>query len=212
MAPFPARTRTNSYPPAAAYREEESASSAKRRPVPLNSSDPVQLYGIVGTPAAGLLPLPGRSAQSTRIVVELLQVRDDSLVTTRELLLTLSCTIAKSYRVSRIVAKLIESRLTKSVTRNHTFTNDKGFHNHLAHSLLASHSLGASPQLIKATYELNSFEQLPLPPLQPISITPSNWTEYLGDARSVDATPHAFLVLRDCFEDQIIPEFPCLLS
>lgn len=77
MAPFPARTRTNSYPP---YREEEAATvSTKRRPAPLNPSDPVQLYGSVGTPAVGLLPLPGRTASSTRTVVELLQVRPLSL-------------------------------------------------------------------------------------------------------------------------------------
>ena len=73
MAPFPARNRTNSYPPEAASREEEI--SNKRRPLPINSSDPVELYGAMTTPAAGMVPLPGRTAASTRLVIELLQVR-----------------------------------------------------------------------------------------------------------------------------------------
>ncbi|KAK4054953.1 hypothetical protein OIO90_003294 [Microbotryomycetes sp. JL221] len=69
-------------------------------------------------------------------------------------------------------------------TNRHTFFNDDGFHNHAAHHLLASYSLGASPSLLKEIYQLHTKTQSkPMVPLQPITITEQNWTDYLGDER-----------------------------
>ncbi|KAL8276912.1 hypothetical protein RQP46_010640 [Phenoliferia psychrophenolica] len=63
----------------------------------------------------------------------------------------------------------------------HVFTNDRGFHNHTAHHVLAAYSLGASPLLLKDIYDLNNLESKPMPPLQAVDITESNWTDFLAD-------------------------------
>ncbi|GAA6009671.1 hypothetical protein JCM11491_001054 [Sporobolomyces phaffii] len=67
---------------------------------------------------------------------------------------------------------------------SHTFFNDKGFHNHCAHHLLAAYSLGAAPSLINEIYSLHKeTASKPMPPLAPIDVTEHNWTEHLGDER-----------------------------
>ncbi|GAA6053389.1 hypothetical protein JCM3770_002300 [Rhodotorula araucariae] len=64
----------------------------------------------------------------------------------------------------------------------HTFFNDKGFHNHCSHHLLASYSLGASPSLLEDILKLHHETAFkPMPPLAPKEITETNWTEHLGD-------------------------------
>ncbi|GAA5909390.1 hypothetical protein JCM5296_007022 [Sporobolomyces johnsonii] len=65
---------------------------------------------------------------------------------------------------------------------SHTFFNDKGFHNHCAHHLLAAYSMGASPSLIRDILKLHHETAFkPMPPLAPIEINESNWTDFLGD-------------------------------
>ncbi|GAA5827331.1 hypothetical protein JCM11251_003768 [Rhodosporidiobolus azoricus] len=67
---------------------------------------------------------------------------------------------------------------------NHTFFNDKGFHNHCAHHLLAAYSLGASPSLLEDILKLHhETASKPMPPLVPVDIHEGNWTEHLGDER-----------------------------
>ncbi|GAA5833564.1 hypothetical protein JCM3766R1_002575 [Sporobolomyces carnicolor] len=67
---------------------------------------------------------------------------------------------------------------------SHTFFNDKGFHNHCAHHLLAAYSLGASPTLLEEILTLHKeTASKPMPPLAPIDVTELNWTEHLGDER-----------------------------
>ncbi|KAM0791678.1 hypothetical protein ACM66B_003954 [Microbotryomycetes sp. NB124-2] len=69
-------------------------------------------------------------------------------------------------------------------TNRHTFFNEDGFHNHAAHHLLSSYSLGASSSLLKEIYQLHTKTQSkPMLPMQPITITEQNWTTYLGDER-----------------------------
>lgn len=40
---------------------------------------------------------------------------------------------------------------------NHIFTNNQGFHNHVAHHVLAAYSLGAGPKLLEQIYELENY-------------------------------------------------------
>ncbi|KWU42821.1 hypothetical protein RHOSPDRAFT_20535, partial [Rhodotorula sp. JG-1b] len=67
----------------------------------------------------------------------------------------------------------------------HTFFNDKGFHNHCSHHLLAAYSLGAPPALLQDILELHretASVSDAVPSIRGI-INESNWTEYLGDER-----------------------------
>ncbi|BGP25600.1 hypothetical protein Rt10032_c06g2983 [Rhodotorula toruloides] len=66
----------------------------------------------------------------------------------------------------------------------HTFFNDKGFHNHCSHHLLAAYSLGASPALLEDILKLHHATAFkPMPPMAPVEIDEMNWTEHLGDER-----------------------------
>ncbi|BGP09142.1 hypothetical protein JCM10049v2_004997 [Rhodotorula toruloides] len=66
----------------------------------------------------------------------------------------------------------------------HTFFNDKGFHNHCSHHLLAAYSLGASPALLDDILKLHHETAFkPMPPMAPVEIDEGNWTEHLGDER-----------------------------
>ncbi|GAA5857301.1 hypothetical protein JCM9279_005126 [Rhodotorula babjevae] len=72
--------------------------------------------------------------------------------------------------------------LEENHIHSHTFFNDKGFHNHCSHHLLASYSLGASPALLEDIYKLHHETAFkPMPPLAPEQITEANWTQHLGD-------------------------------
>ncbi|GAA5820629.1 hypothetical protein JCM10212_005714 [Sporobolomyces blumeae] len=74
--------------------------------------------------------------------------------------------------------------LQENHINSHTFFNDKGFHNHCAHHLLAAYSLGASPSLLEEILTLHQeTASKPMPPMALIEITEANWTEYLGDER-----------------------------
>ncbi|OSD00411.1 hypothetical protein PYCCODRAFT_1414510 [Trametes coccinea BRFM310] len=64
----------------------------------------------------------------------------------------------------------------------HIFFNDKGFHNHASHHLLALYHLGASGPNIEAAYGTHTSYQRPaLPPTEPI--TEKNFHEHLGDEK-----------------------------
>ncbi|GAA5992840.1 hypothetical protein JCM10908_001366 [Rhodotorula pacifica] len=74
--------------------------------------------------------------------------------------------------------------LEENHIHSHTFFNDKGFHNHCSHHLLAAYSLGAPPSLLQDILELHrETASKPMPTIAPIEINESNWTEYLGDER-----------------------------
>lgn len=64
---------------------------------------------------------------------------------------------------------------------NHVFFNDRHFHNHLNHHLLASFSMGASASRLQEIFDGNKPIQRPfLPPNQDVAITAENYAEYLG--------------------------------
>ncbi|XP_006457260.1 hypothetical protein AGABI2DRAFT_212589 [Agaricus bisporus var. bisporus H97] len=70
--------------------------------------------------------------------------------------------------------------------RWHTFFNDRGFHNHTAHGLLALWYLGADADILKAAYEQESSYQRATY-ASPGPINKDNWTEHLGDAKYYDS-------------------------
>ncbi|KAL0948385.1 hypothetical protein HGRIS_010967 [Hohenbuehelia grisea] len=62
----------------------------------------------------------------------------------------------------------------------HIFFNDRGFHNHTSHHLLASWSLGASAPILKATYNAGASYQRPAFK-SPEEIDTNNFNDHLGD-------------------------------
>lgn len=69
--------------------------------------------------------------------------------------------------------------LHKNHNNFNIFINEKAFHNHFVHHLLAAYSCGASPDLLKRIYEKHKSYQRPKPP-QKVKITHENWEEHLG--------------------------------
>ena len=60
--------------------------------------------------------------------------------------------------------------LQENHDRYHPFFNDKGFHNHITHYLLASLSLGATPTQITRAFEQEKALQRPQFPLKPENV------------------------------------------
>ena len=54
-----------------------------------------------------------------------------------------------------------------------------GFHNHLAHHLLAVYALGATPEVLQAAYDEHASYQAPRKSC-PNAITPDTWKQHLG--------------------------------
>ncbi|KAJ2811650.1 hypothetical protein H4S07_001922 [Coemansia furcata] len=64
---------------------------------------------------------------------------------------------------------------------NHAFYNDKQFHNHLNHQLLAVYSLGGSVKRLQEIFDINNSYQRPFPArVSDVTITSKNYTEYLS--------------------------------
>ncbi|KAH9965709.1 hypothetical protein BJV74DRAFT_785799 [Russula compacta] len=67
----------------------------------------------------------------------------------------------------------------------HIFFNDKGYHNHATHHMLAIYGLGASPEIIEDAYKTHDYLKPTFDSPEPI--TQKNFTEHLGDAQYYDA-------------------------
>ncbi|EIN04426.1 hypothetical protein PUNSTDRAFT_108165 [Punctularia strigosozonata HHB-11173 SS5] len=74
----------------------------------------------------------------------------------------------------------------------HIFFNDRGFHNHTAHRLLALWTLGGNGELIEAAYEQDKKSQRDAFK-SPSEITTDNFTEHLGDERYYNAYVNFFV-------------------
>ncbi|OAX81912.1 hypothetical protein ACJ72_03745 [Emergomyces africanus] len=61
-------------------------------------------------------------------------------------------------------AKKASETLQADMERYNIFFNDKGFHNHLAHHILTTYALGASPDAIQSAFDRNATYQLPRRP------------------------------------------------
>ncbi|KAJ6454209.1 hypothetical protein C8R45DRAFT_1038361 [Mycena sanguinolenta] len=77
-------------------------------------------------------------------------------------------------------AKVLEELLHRDYLAHHCFFNDRGFHNHLPHHLVAAYDMGASPALMRLIYEDLAPTLLPIN-RQGEDITERNWTARLGD-------------------------------
>lgn len=92
---------------------------------------------------------------------------------------------------TRASKKAIERLLAKDFDDHHCYFNDKGFHNHLSHHVLAAYDLGASEELLKAIYDSNASYQRPIlldqveGIVKPGEINESNWKEHLGKPKYV---------------------------
>ncbi|KAI8987312.1 hypothetical protein BDF20DRAFT_849389 [Mycotypha africana] len=82
--------------------------------------------------------------------------------------------------VSPAAAALSEQLLEKNNHDFHCFFNEKKFHNHLIHHLLAAYSLGASKEKIQEIFDYHAKDQRPLPPSVG-ELTRENYTEQLGN-------------------------------
>ncbi|KAI0739632.1 hypothetical protein C8Q80DRAFT_1222030 [Daedaleopsis nitida] len=80
----------------------------------------------------------------------------------------------------------LQSTLRENHTKWHIFFNDKRFHNHASHQLLAIYQLGANRPLIQAAYETHASYMRPSYE-SPEPITDQNFHEHLGDEKFYDA-------------------------
>ncbi|KAJ2683592.1 hypothetical protein IWW39_005417, partial [Coemansia spiralis] len=63
---------------------------------------------------------------------------------------------------------------------NHIFINDRQFHSHLNHHLLAVYSLGGSTKRLQEIFDINnSYRRPSLAMVDDVTITTDNYTEYL---------------------------------
>ncbi|KAI8976416.1 hypothetical protein BD414DRAFT_446586 [Trametes punicea] len=87
------------------------------------------------------------------------------------------------------------SALLKTLRDNHVkwhiFFNDKGFHNHASHHLLAIYGLGANGPNLEAAYETHASYQRPAFK-SPEPINKDNFHEHLGDENYYNAYLHFF--------------------
>jgi len=83
--------------------------------------------------------------------------------------------------------KTAENLLAKDLDLHNCFFNQKNFHNHLSHHILAAYDLGASADLLKAIYDEEAKKQRPIlldrdeSVVIPGEIDRNNWKKYLGN-------------------------------
>ncbi|KAG6844980.1 hypothetical protein H0H87_001923 [Tephrocybe sp. NHM501043] len=77
---------------------------------------------------------------------------------------------------------LLRTLLKENHENNHVFFDPRGFHNHLAHYLLALWGLGADIDIINAAYAHDIVNQKPSYE-SPETINADNFNEFLGDER-----------------------------
>ncbi|KAH7922437.1 hypothetical protein BV22DRAFT_1017307 [Leucogyrophana mollusca] len=80
----------------------------------------------------------------------------------------------------------LQKDLYDNHTRWHVFFNDRGFHNHAAHHLLAIWAMGASAPIIDAAYKTHCDYQRPAFK-SPEPITDKNFREHLADEKYYSA-------------------------
>lgn len=71
--------------------------------------------------------------------------------------------------------------LAANHVKHHCFFNEKRFHNHIAHHVLALYALGADPAFVKFSYDREAPIQRPIGGQDKEPITFENWTSFLGE-------------------------------
>jgi len=74
----------------------------------------------------------------------------------------------------------VAEQLEENHYKNHCYFNEKGFHNHLIHGVLASYSLGASPERLRAIYKSHAAEQRPIGAVKK-NFTSADWKSEVGN-------------------------------
>ncbi|KAG0352126.1 hypothetical protein BG005_008391 [Podila minutissima] len=82
--------------------------------------------------------------------------------------------------ITKLARETVAELLEENHNKHHCFFNEKGFHNHLAHGVLASYSLGATPERLQAIYKSHAVEQRPIGPIKK-SFTPVDWKSEVGN-------------------------------
>ncbi|QUC18887.1 uncharacterized protein UV8b_03128 [Ustilaginoidea virens] len=91
------------------------------------------------------------------------------------------CKVQQTEEAASKVSELLQEDLQK----HHTFFNDSGFHNHLAHQLLTLYGTGAAPSTLQAAYDANRTYQLAAKPVRDSVVAllqdwPANAPSFLG--------------------------------
>ncbi|KAF9998176.1 hypothetical protein BGZ80_008003 [Entomortierella chlamydospora] len=81
--------------------------------------------------------------------------------------------------ITQLARDSVTELLEKNHNNHHCFFNERGFHNHLVHGVLAGYSLGASPERLRAIYESHAVEQRSIGSIQK-SFTPADWKHEIG--------------------------------
>ncbi|KAG0099496.1 hypothetical protein BGZ93_007372 [Podila epicladia] len=82
--------------------------------------------------------------------------------------------------ITKLARETVAELLEENHNKHHCFFNEKGFHNHLVHGVLASYSLGASPERLRAIYESHAVEQRPIGPIKK-NFSPVDWKSEAGN-------------------------------
>ncbi|KAF9097286.1 hypothetical protein BGX29_008154 [Mortierella sp. GBA35] len=82
--------------------------------------------------------------------------------------------------ITNLARETVAELLEENHNKHHSFFNEKGFHNHLVHSVLASYSLGATPERLRAIYESHAVEQRPIGSIKK-NFTPADWKSEVGN-------------------------------
>ncbi|KAG0306368.1 hypothetical protein BGZ99_001787 [Dissophora globulifera] len=81
--------------------------------------------------------------------------------------------------ITNLARETVSDLLEENHKKHHCFFNEKGFHDHLVHGVLASYSLGASPERLRAIYNTHAVEQRPIGAVLK-SFTHANWKSEVG--------------------------------
>ncbi|KAG0251972.1 hypothetical protein BGZ95_006740 [Linnemannia exigua] len=82
--------------------------------------------------------------------------------------------------ITKLARETVAELLVENHNKHHCFFNERGFHNHLVHGVLASYSLGASPERLRAIYESHAIEQRPLGSIQK-NFSSLDWKSEVGN-------------------------------
>jgi len=82
--------------------------------------------------------------------------------------------------ITNLARETVAELLEENHNKHHAFFNEKGFHNHLIHGVLASYSLGATPERLRAIYASHAVEQRPVGSIKK-NFTPVDWKSEVGN-------------------------------
>ncbi|KAF8151722.1 hypothetical protein B0H34DRAFT_801407 [Crassisporium funariophilum] len=101
----------------------------------------------------------------------------------------------------------IQSILIDNQKRFHVFFNERGFHNHVAHTALTLWCLGADEATLETTYKMHADYQKATY-ASPSPITHGSWRDHLGDEHYYQAYLQFFISeLRDKSHDVLLEEY-----